>query len=82
MRCRRGEGGTDFRSRTAVRGSERKAFGGRPRSEPVKWKIARAIRTETTVSLGWIARRLDLGFGLECLSQNETTFNIQVLTPS
>jgi hypothetical protein len=58
-----------------------KALRERPRSEPVKWKIARAMRTETTVSLGWIARRLDLGFGLECLSQNETTFNIQVLTP-
>jgi hypothetical protein len=33
----------------------------RPRSEPVKWRIAGTIRTETTVSLGWIARRLDLG---------------------
>jgi len=32
-----------------------------PRSEPLKWKIARAKRIETTVSLGWIARRLDLG---------------------
>ena len=33
----------------------------RPRSEPLKWKIARTMRTETTVSLGWIAHRLDLG---------------------
>ena len=36
-------------------------LGKRPRSDPVKWKIARAIRTESTVSLKWIARRLDLG---------------------
>jgi hypothetical protein len=33
----------------------------RPRSEPLKWKIARAMHIETTVPLGWIARRLDLG---------------------
>jgi hypothetical protein len=33
----------------------------RPRSDPLKWKIATAIRTETTVPLKWIARRLDLG---------------------
>ena len=33
----------------------------RPRSEALKWKIARTMRTETTVSLGWIAHRLDLG---------------------
>ena len=36
----------------------------RPRREPLKWKIARTMRTETTVSLGWIARRLDLGSAL------------------
>ena len=33
----------------------------RPRSEPLKWKIARTMRTVCTVSLGWIAHRLDLG---------------------
>jgi hypothetical protein len=33
----------------------------RPRSEALKWKIARTMRAETTVSLGWIAHRLDLG---------------------
>ena len=33
----------------------------RPRSDPLKWKIATAMRTETTVPLKWIARRLDLG---------------------
>jgi REP-associated tyrosine transposase len=33
----------------------------RPRSDPLKWKIARTMRTETTVSLKWIAGRLDLG---------------------
>jgi hypothetical protein len=42
-------------------GLTEKALQERPRSEPLKWKIARAMRTETTVSLGWIARRLDLG---------------------
>ena len=42
-------------------GLTEKALRERPRSEPVKWKIARTMRTETTVSLGWIARRLDLG---------------------
>ena len=33
----------------------------RPRSDPLKWKMAKAMRTETTVPLNWIARRLDLG---------------------
>jgi putative transposase len=33
----------------------------RSRSEPLKWRIARAMRTETMVSLKWIAGRLDLG---------------------
>jgi hypothetical protein len=33
----------------------------RPRSDPLKGKIATAMRTETTVPLNWIARRLDLG---------------------
>jgi hypothetical protein len=33
----------------------------RPRSGLLKWEIAAAMRKETTVSLGWIARRLDLG---------------------
>ena len=42
-------------------GLTEKALRERPRSEPVKWQIARTMRTETTVSLGWIARRLDLG---------------------
>jgi putative transposase len=32
-----------------------------PRSEPLKWRIAGAIRKQTTVSLEWIARRLDMG---------------------
>jgi putative transposase len=44
-----------------VAGLTEKALQERPRSEPLKWKIARSMRTETTVSLGWIARRLDLG---------------------
>ena len=42
-------------------GLAEKALRERPRSEPLKWKIARIMRTETAVSLGWIARRLDLG---------------------
>ena len=42
-------------------GRTEKALRERPRSEPLKWKIARTMRTQTTVSLGWIARRLDLG---------------------
>jgi putative transposase len=42
-------------------GQTEKALGEWPRSEALKWKIARAMRTETTVSLEWIARRLDLG---------------------
>jgi hypothetical protein len=42
-------------------GLTEKALRERPRGEPLKWKIARTMRTETTVSLGWIARRLDLG---------------------
>jgi hypothetical protein len=42
-------------------GLSEKALQERTRSEPLKWKIARSIRAETTVSLGWIARRLDLG---------------------
>jgi putative transposase len=33
----------------------------RPRNDPLKWKIAGAIRAKTTVSLGWIASRLELG---------------------
>jgi hypothetical protein len=37
-----------------------KALEERSRSEPLKWKVARTMRTETTVSLEWIARRLDL----------------------
>jgi hypothetical protein len=44
-----------------VAGLTEKALQERPRSEPLKWNIARTMRTETTVSLGWIARRLDLG---------------------
>ena len=44
-----------------VAGLAEKALQERPQSEPLKWKIARSTRTETTVSLGWIARRLDLG---------------------
>ena len=42
-------------------GLTEKALRERPRSESLKWKIARTMRTETTESLGWIARRLDLG---------------------
>jgi hypothetical protein len=42
-------------------GLAEKALRERPRSEPLKWKIAGTMRTETTVSIGWIARRLDLG---------------------
>ena len=42
-------------------GLAEKALRERPRSEPLKWKIARIMRTETAVSLGWIARRLDFG---------------------
>ncbi len=38
-----------------------KALRDRPRSEPLNWKITGTMRTKTTVSLGWIARRLDLG---------------------
>jgi hypothetical protein len=44
-----------------IAGLTEKVLQERPRSEPLKWNIARTMRTETTVSLGWIARRLDLG---------------------
>ena len=33
----------------------------RPRSDQLKWKIAKNMRTETTVSLKWIACRLNPG---------------------
>jgi Protein of unknown function (DUF1232) len=62
-------------------GRTEKALRERPISEPLKWKIARTMRTQTAVSLGWIARRLNLGSASNCLSQNETTLNIQVPTP-
>ena len=41
-------------------GLTEKALRAGPRSESLKWKIAGTMCTETTVSLGWIARRLGL----------------------
>jgi hypothetical protein len=42
-------------------GLTEREFNKRPRSDPLKWKIAGAMRTEATVSLTWIAGRLNLG---------------------
>jgi putative transposase len=42
-------------------GQAEEALRERPRSDLLKWEIAAAMRKETTVSLGWIARRLELG---------------------
>ena len=42
-------------------GQAEEALRERRRSDLLKWEIAAAMRKETTVSLGWIARRLDLG---------------------
>jgi hypothetical protein len=61
MRGRRAEGGNDLQSRTTHAGLTEEELDERPRSDPLKWKMAKAIRTETTVPLNWIARRLDLG---------------------
>ena len=52
---------TIFLRELRVAAMTEKALRERPRSEPLKWKIARAMRAQTTVSLGWIARRLELG---------------------
>jgi hypothetical protein len=38
----------------------------RPPSESLKLKIARTMRTEIAVSLGWIARRLALKYVKRC----------------
>jgi putative transposase len=52
---------TIFIRELGTAGLTEKEFGERPRSEQLKWRIAKAMRTETTVSLNWIARRLGLG---------------------
>ncbi|HEY5704675.1 MAG TPA: hypothetical protein VIS96_03790, partial [Terrimicrobiaceae bacterium] len=60
-------------------GLSEKALRERPRSEPLKWKIAAMMRTETTVSLGWIARRLDLG---SASNVSHKMRRYSILTPS
>jgi hypothetical protein len=45
-------------------------LGERPRSDPLKWKIAKMMRAETTVSPKWIARRLDR-VRFQCLPQDK-----------
>ena len=46
----------------------------RPRSDQLKWKIARDMRAETTVSLKWIARRLNLGSASNVCHKMNSTF--------
>ena len=50
-----------FRRELRTAGVTERAVNERPRSDPLKWKIASAMRTETTLSLKWIGRRLNLG---------------------
>ena len=53
-------------------GLTKKAFGERPRSEPLQWKIAMTTRTETTVSLGMDRPSTRPWVALQCVPQIET----------
>ena len=58
-----------------IAGLTEKGLGERLRSDLLKWKIAKAMRTETTVSLKWIARRLNLGSASNiCHKVNSSSF--------
>jgi hypothetical protein len=53
---------------------------GEPQGKMLHGYVGTVLRTETTVPLNWIARRLDLGVRSQRLPQDQSR-QIQVLTP-
>ena len=65
---------TVFTRQLRTAGLTERELNKRPRRDQLKWKIAKAMRTETTVSLKWIAGRLNLGSASNVCHKMNSTF--------